>query len=160
MELGQSEEATGLDGDFMSSTIDAKLKHLEFIQSAISRMSTSSFLFKGWAITVAAALSAFAAKDSREALLAIAAISTVAFWILDAYYLWLECCFRDLYADVAMKHEDEIDFSMDISSYKKNKKRRLTKIARRHHLSFFYGAILAVEIIGVILTSTHSVGGK
>jgi hypothetical protein len=34
--------------------MDAKLKHLEFIQAVISRMSTSSFIFKGWAITIAA----------------------------------------------------------------------------------------------------------
>jgi hypothetical protein len=35
-----------------SGSLDAKLKHLEFIQGVIARMSNSSFLFKGWAIRV------------------------------------------------------------------------------------------------------------
>jgi hypothetical protein len=41
--------------------MESKLKHLEFIQAAISRMAANSSLFKGWAVTIAAALSAFAA---------------------------------------------------------------------------------------------------
>lgn len=70
--------------------MEAKLKHLEFIQSAIARMATNSFLFKGWAITIAAALAAFAAANTQAALLTIALITTAMFWGLDGYYLWLE----------------------------------------------------------------------
>jgi hypothetical protein len=36
--------------------IEAKLKHLEFIQNTISRMAHNSFLLKGWAITMLGAL--------------------------------------------------------------------------------------------------------
>ena len=67
--------------------MDAKLKHLEFIQSVISRMATNSFLFKGWAITIAAGLSAFAAADTKAGALSIALVSTFIFWALDGYYL-------------------------------------------------------------------------
>ena len=49
--------------------MEAKLQHLQFIQAVIARMATNSFLFKGWAITIAAGLSAFAAVESRTALL-------------------------------------------------------------------------------------------
>jgi len=62
------------------TSMEAKLKRPEFIQAAINRITTSSFLFKGWAITIAAALSGFAAVDSKDALLTIAAISTTMFW--------------------------------------------------------------------------------
>jgi hypothetical protein len=94
--------------------MDAKLKHLEFIQGVISRMSTSSFLFKGWAITLAASLSAFGAVNTRAALLVIAAFSTLMFWGLDGYYLWLERGFVKLHEEVAAKSLDAIDFSMKI----------------------------------------------
>jgi hypothetical protein len=33
-----------------------KRKHLEFIQGVITRMNTSSFLIKGWTITLVSAL--------------------------------------------------------------------------------------------------------
>ena len=39
---------------------EARIKHLEFIQSVITRMATNSFLAKGWALTVAGALYGFA----------------------------------------------------------------------------------------------------
>src|SRR6266849_2635836 len=94
--------------------MERKLKHLEFIQAAISRMATNSFLFKGWAVTIAAALSAFAAVESRVALLAIAIASTTMFWAMDGYYLWLERGFVYLHKEVAAKSENEIDFSMRI----------------------------------------------
>ena len=32
---------------------EEKLKHLEFIQSVISRMSANSFFLKGWGVTLA-----------------------------------------------------------------------------------------------------------
>jgi hypothetical protein len=94
--------------------MEAKLKHLDYIQAAISRMATNSFLFKGWAITIAAALSAFAAVDTKIALLIIALASTVMFWGLDGYYLWLERGFVKLHNEVAAKDEANIDFSMKI----------------------------------------------
>lgn len=51
--------------------MEAKLKHLEFIQAAIGRMASNSFLFKGWTITIAAGLSAFGAADTKKALLTL-----------------------------------------------------------------------------------------
>ncbi len=129
--------------------MEAKLKHLEFIQAAISRMATNSFLFKGWAVTIAAALSAFAATDSRVALLAIALVSTVMFWGLDGYYLWLERGFVKLHVEVAAKTEADIDFSMTID--KTDAPRRWLKACFRPHIVFFYGPIIAVDVIGIFL---------
>lgn len=129
--------------------MDAKLKHMEFIQAAISRMSTSSFLFKGWAITIAAGLSAFAPVDTRVALLVIALISTVLFWGIDGYYLWLERCFIALYQKVARLDAGDIDFSMAIE--KQRAVRTWFKTCLRPHLIVFYGMILAVDVVGIVL---------
>ena len=129
--------------------MEAKLKHLEFIQAAISRMATNSFLFKGWAITIASALSAFAAINTKVALLAIALVSTLMFWGLDGYYLWLERGFVKLHSEVAAKNDTDIDFSMKID--KTHAAWRWFKTCWRHHLYFFYGTIIAIDVIGIFV---------
>jgi hypothetical protein len=135
--------------------MEAKLKHLEFIQAAISRMATNSFLFKGWAITIAAALSAFAAVDTRRALLAIAVVSTLLFWGLDGYYLWLERGFVNLHIAVSAKDEADIDFNMKID--KAHAACRWFKTCWRPHVWLFYGTIIAIDVIGIFIIK-H--GGK
>ncbi len=138
--------------------MDAKLKHLEFIQAAISRMATNSFLFKGWAITIAAALSAFAAVETKVVLLTIALVSTVMFWGLDGYYLWLERGFVALHYQVAAKAEADIDFSMRID--KTHAMRRWFNTCRRYHLLFFYGGIIVIDIIGIVVIKGVSNGAS
>ena|SRR5258708_3619255 len=129
--------------------MEAKLKHLDFIQAAINRMATNSFLFKGWAITLAAGLSAFAAVDTKVALLAIALVSTIMFWGLDGYYLWLERGFVNLHNEVANKKEVDIDFSMKID--KTCAAKMWFKTCWRHHLWAFYGTIIVVDVIGIFV---------
>ena len=73
-------------------------KHLEFIQSAIGRMAGNSFQMKAWNVALASAVIGFAvAKDSRPAGAVLAVAPSLAFWVLDAYYLQLEGAFRTLY---------------------------------------------------------------
>lgn len=131
-------------------SLDAKLKHLEFIQAVISRMATNSFLFKGWAITIAAALAAFAAVEARTALLVLALATTAMFWGLDGYYLWLERCFVKLYSKVATKSPSQIDFTMTPD---KNHAfiRWIWTCLSRPHLWLFYGVILVVDVAGIFL---------
>lgn len=129
--------------------MEAKLKHLEFIEAVISRMATNSFLFKGWAITIVAALSGFAAVDSKNGLLIIALVATLMFWALDGYYLWLERCFVALYNVVASRDENDIDFSMKIDKSKAF--RRWLTTCWRPHLWVFYGAIIVVDVVGIFV---------
>ena len=137
--------------------MEAKLKHLDYIQAAIGRMATNSFLFKGWAITLAAALSGFAAVNTKAALLVIALLSTLLFWGLDGYYLWLERAFRTLYNTVAALPAGSIDFSMAIA---KPEPAAWTWLHTcfRWHLGVFYGAILAMDIVGIFLVKAATDG--
>ena len=137
--------------------MEAKLKHLEFIQAVIARMATNQFLFKGWAITIAAALSAFAAVDTRWALLVVALASTLLFWGLDGYYLWLEHGFVKLHNIVAVKDEADIDFTMKID--KSNATSEWLRTCMRHHLYAFYGIIVIVDCVGIVVIKSV-VGGK
>jgi hypothetical protein len=129
--------------------MEAKLKHLEFIQTAIGRMASNSFLFKGWAITIASGLSAFGAADTKTALLVIALATTTLFWGLDGYYLWLERGFVKLHREVADKGETDIDFSMAID--KNSAFWRWLRTCFRPHLWVFYGTIIAVDVVGIFV---------
>ena len=79
------------------------IKHLEFIQSIINRMACYSFLLKGWTVTIVAALFALAADKADLRFVILALFPVMAFWILDAFYLWQERLFRALYDGVRKK---------------------------------------------------------
>jgi hypothetical protein len=111
-------------------------------------MATNSFLFKGWAITIAAGIAAFAAVNSKAALLAIAVVSTLLFWALDGYYLWLEREFIKLYEKVSATDPSDIDFAM-----RPAKQKPITnwlKACKRPHIVVFYGVAVAAECVGVL----------
>lgn len=93
-----------------------KLKHLEFIQNVITRMSTNSFIIKGWSITIITALFAYSAKDTNNEYAYLAYFVAPFFWYLNAFFLLQERKYRKLYDEVRQKVD--IDFSMDASNYK------------------------------------------
>jgi len=72
-------------------------KHFDFIQAAVSRMSSSSSTAKGWLLPVVTATYGYAAsqRSAEVALLGMAAVGLFAF--LDAHYLRQERAFRALY---------------------------------------------------------------
>ena len=98
-----------------------KLKHLEFIHNTINRMSTNSFIIKGWTITLISALFALAEKESNKDYVLLTYFAIPTFWYLNGYFLLQERKFRALYDSVRMKSETNIDFSMDISNFKTGK---------------------------------------
>ena len=91
--------------------MDNKIKHLEFIQAIISRLAQNSFLIKGWTITVVSAIFVVVLGNNNR-LFDVVYIVVGCFWILDAYFLYLERCYRDLY-DKARTSTDLPDFSLN-----------------------------------------------
>lgn len=124
-----------------------KLKHLDYIQAAIARMAQNSFLFKGWAITLASGLVAFGQVKDKSALLVTSLATTLLFWGLDGYYLWLERGFVKLHEKVAKLDEDEINFDMRVD--KSRAFLRWLGTCLRWHLVLFYGLMLLVIVIGI-----------
>ncbi len=98
--------------------MEKMFKHLEFIQSTISRMASNSFMLKGWCVTIIAALVALSIKESDFRLYLFTIVPTITFWLLDSYYLLQEKLFRHLYNDVRIKNEQNVDFSFDTSCYR------------------------------------------
>lgn len=95
--------------------MDRKLKHLEFIQGVINRLSTNSFLLKGWSVILVSALFALSANNSNVRFIMLAYIPAIVFWGLDGYFLSLEKIYRKHYERVRTKDPEDIDFSMDTS---------------------------------------------
>lgn len=85
-------------GRVRDAAVMPDVEHLKMIQAIIGRLAGNSFLLKGWSVTLAAALIAFARVDSDRSLAWISVGVVVVFAGLDAYYLALEREFRELYA--------------------------------------------------------------
>lgn len=94
-----------------------KIKHLEFIQNVIIRMARCSFLIKGWCITLVSALIALAVKEDKSGFIIVTSIPIIIFWILDGFFLYQERSYRSLYDEVRAKKEEQIDYSMNTSSF-------------------------------------------
>lgn len=95
--------------------MDEKLKHLEFIQGVINRLSANSFLLKGWSVVLLSALIALAAHTSNVAFIFSAFIPVLVFWGLDGYFIAVEREYREHYERVRALDPDKVDLSMDVS---------------------------------------------
>lgn len=139
-----------------------RLKHMEMIQRVIDRLAGNSFLFKGWAITIAGAFLALSINQHSRWLAAAGGVPTVAFWGIDAYFLKSERLFRALYDEIRRAEPSIEPFFMgattdayadrvssgkagcpaDVASWKKT--------LSRGTLRGFYGALLAAIVITAI----------
>lgn len=126
------------------SSSDDRLKHLEFLNSAIARLANNSFLIRGWTITLVGALAGVAVSSERPTLSLIAFIPTLGFWFLDFFYLHQERLFRRLYAAVARNDPEIPAFSMDVSLYRHQAPRR--KAFFSPTLCLFYAPLLLVSL--------------
>ena len=98
--------------------MENKRKHLELIQGVINRLSTNSFLLKGWSVVLISALFALSAPNSDTSFVFLAYIPAIIFWGLDGYFLWQEKLYRYLYDHVREQKEEEINFSMDPTPFR------------------------------------------
>ncbi len=96
--------------------MEHKTKHLELIQGVVNRLSTNSFLLKGWSVVLISALFALSAPNSNVSFVFLAYIPAAIFWGLDAYFIWQERLYRALYDHVRKLDPGDIDFSMDAQS--------------------------------------------
>jgi len=132
--------------------MENKRKHLEFIQNVISRMASNLFFLRGWTITLIAALLAlFARGTGNNYIFIFLVILILVFWILDGYFLSHERLFKDLYNHVRNLKEEDIDFSMDTSEYKKYKKNSLIYSMYSTTLLVFYLPLIIIALTIIYL---------
>lgn len=136
--------------------MDRKLKHLEFIQAVINRLSTNSFLLKGWSVVLSSALFALAAKEGNVRFVILAYLPAVIFWGLDGYFLSMERAYRRHYERVRTREPDEIDFAMNMSDLHLGFRDWLSATLSKTLLPFHGVLVLAIIIVMVM----HLPGGK
>lgn len=125
---------------------DKRQKHLEMIQRIVDRMSTTSFLLKGWMVALVSALLALATRDAGNTPVYLCYLPTLAFWGLDGYYLRQERLFRRLYEKVCALPEDDVDFSMKTSGVA-NGTKSWFKTCQSGTLVAFYGMVSVVILL-------------
>ncbi|MBZ2123583.1 hypothetical protein [Streptococcus gordonii] len=124
---------------------ETKSKHIDIIQSTISRMAQNSFIVKGWAVTILIGLFVFLQKNESKSNLFIYVTPILFFWVLDSYYLWQERLFRKLYNKIIDNLTSESDLSMDTSTFKENYSFFRTLFSVSELLS--YGVLLILAIL-------------
>ena len=99
--------------------MQARLKHLEFIQGVIDRLAGNSFRLKGWAVVLVSALLVLLAREGPVEFAWVGFVPVLVFWGLDGYFLRQERLFRDLYDHVRALDEADIDFSMGTGAFRR-----------------------------------------
>ena len=77
--------------------------HLTIMQDVINRMAENSRSCKVWCVTLVAAVLVLVARTGEPQHALLGLMPTALFYILDAYYLSLERCFRRSYGKFVRK---------------------------------------------------------
>lgn len=126
--------------------MDAKLKHLEFIQGIVNRLATDSFRLKGWTVVLVSALIVLLVREERIDIAPVTLAPVIVFWGLDGYFLWQERLFRALYDHVRQLEASEIDFSMNVGPFRTCRPRTWLGATFSRTLIGFYGALAAFAV--------------
>lgn len=94
----------------LKESSEAVQTHLGICQGIIQRMATNSASCKAWCVALVSAILVVVADKHVPKYVLIAVLPTALFYVLDAYYLGLERCFRGSYNDFIKKvHHDGIE---------------------------------------------------
>ncbi|MBD8074071.1 hypothetical protein COL48_12290 [Bacillus toyonensis] len=124
------------------------IEEVKIIQDIIKRMSSNSFIIKGWTITLVVGSLLFKGEKIQ---FFISFIPLIMFWFLDAYFLRQERLYRKLYEWV-IKERVETDLfllSMDTDRFRMEVPTRI-QIMFSSTLIYFYaliGLLIAVYLV-------------
>lgn len=140
---------------------DKVLKHLEFIQNTINRMSTNSFIIKGWAITLIGVIISFTEIDGRYLFynssynlpieMVILLLVIVLFWSFNAYFLMQERRYISIYTKTIEQFNSNNSLILDMSFenyFPSNSDKRIYWVSSA---LCFLGCIFSVTFIGEMI---------
>ena len=136
---------------------DGKKEYLQMLQEPICRMSTISAIFKGFAATIVAGISAISYSSTNIWILGLSFLPVLVFAVLDIYYLKLERKFRLLFDQVRLD-EHEIDFSMKLTNDPVEiirAKARTWDCIKSPSIYLFYPLMLLVLVAVLVLKLTN-----
>ena len=121
------------------------IEEIKTIQDIIKRMALNSFMIKGSAITLVVVT--LLLKGNKYQIL-IAFIPLLVFWFLDAYFLWQERMYRELYKWVIENRLITDEYLFDMNAYRfKDKVQSRLSIMFSITLGWFYGCIAILIVI-------------
>lgn len=142
-------EKTTENKQFDTSTIE----YLQMIQGAISRMSTSSAIFKGFSATIVAGISLISYSQQRASVILLSFIPVLVFAVLDTYYLRLERKMRYLYRLVRTAEHPcdyDLEFDVELKDYKEAKL-RIRDLIKSPSIYIFYPVMILILAIVFVL---------
>lgn len=128
---------------------EGKIEYLQMIQNAISRMSTSSALFKGFSATIVAGISMISYCQQNTVVILLSFVPVIVFAILDMYYLRLERKMRHLYR-LVKDGAHPCNFDMEIEIEKDDfavARLRKWDLIKSPSIYIFYPAMVAILMI-------------
>lgn len=123
------------------------------LQNNISRMSTTSAIFKGFSATIVAGIAMISYQQQHTVVIILSFVPVIIFAVLDSYYLKLERKMRYLYS-LVRDGKHITDFNMDINVEKKDYKRarlRIVDIVKSPSICIFYPAMIIILIVVIVL---------
>ena len=124
---------------------DLRVKHLEMLQSVISRIAGYGASFKGLCITLTTAVCGFGITSHSSYVVVLAILPVFAFCVLDANCLRVERRFRLVYDSIRRQPWDTApDFEISIVSAPPL---HIWDVLKSWAISGFYGPLLAGVLI-------------
>ncbi len=127
-----------------------KIKYLEMIEGIISRLASHSFSIKNWFVISLGGLLLFCLNHSGNKSLGVAFVVTIAFYLIDAYYLFLERCFRKKY-NQALSGECDL-FDLDIRAIKNEIS--MWSVMKSLSLLLYFVTFILLFLLGIIANYT------
>jgi hypothetical protein len=128
--------------EFRDKWPEMRMKHLELVQNAITRMGTNSSSLKGYCMAIVAALIGLAGAIDKPRILFFGLSIVAVFAILDGSYLALERGFRQQYDDLRVL---PLDTQPDFEIAPKGSASALGMLIT-WSVAGFYGAAVAILI--------------
>lgn len=147
-------ELTSVDNSSEMTYDENVVAYLQMVQNNIDRMATSSALFKGFAATIVAGISALSFSEINNLILIMSFVPVLSFMLLDLYYLNLERRYRYLYEEIRTSKNNSL-FCLSLKKLDKNE-RKNAKVRWYQLLSspsyyLFYPVLIIISVIVVIL---------
>lgn len=141
----------------MGNMEEGKVEYLQMIQEPICRMSTTSAIFKGFAATIVAGISAISYSTTNTWVLVLSFLPILAFAMLDVYYIRLERKFRFLYKQVCTGNH-AVNFLMEITTDPLeiiSAKARIWDCIKSPSILLFYPVMLVILIVVIVFKCTN-----
>jgi hypothetical protein len=138
-------------------------KHLDMVQTVVSRMAAASSTSKGWLLPVVTATYGFALVQCEPMVAGLGIVAIAVFGVLDAHYLRQERAFRVLFREVARNKVRDYDMNVKRYFHKPNGDEDDERDENCHWwhvicswaLLGFYGPLVVVGAAVIVIASLY-----